>query len=358
MQVAVVGSNPNHVFVNRTGCNGHDGGVVFGVGGVHGEAATFILVLFGGVVGCEIGADDLPGLPAIKAFVQKLAAVVNAAIVERILGKTSIPVEAQLHALGVNGHQIPGKSGEHVHIAEVAALRHGVAIPPIVRTDGHVEAIAKINLLPVCIADAACFPDRRRANPRAVVLHPATNPVRDAHVVVDVVKLRQRQVFREAPVAAAIVRNIEAAVVALDDVIGVVGTDPEGVVVGVYFPAHPAFKGFSAVFAFRQNAPEAEDPVFVFRIHVDFVVVERTVAHIAVFLVGNGHFHPFEAAVITFVQGVFFCLDEGVNDVGFRRRKCKADAPEGAFGQAVFIGAFGPGFSGVKADVEAGAGAA
>src|SRR5690606_24693273 len=104
----------------------------------------------------------------------------------------------------------------------------------IVGSESHIKTIAKIYFKPVMIAYAAALPHLARTDPTAVVLHAAADIVRRTHVVINMIKLRYRQIFHKSPGLSAVVRNIQTAVVALDDVVGILRVNPHGVVIGVH----------------------------------------------------------------------------------------------------------------------------
>ena len=75
------------------------------------------------------------------------------------------------------------------------------------------------------------------------------------------------------PGAAAVAREIDAAVVAEQPVIGILGIDPHGVVVDVHARQRIGRERLAAVFALEHRREQQEDVIRVGGIEDDFVVV-------------------------------------------------------------------------------------
>ena len=197
----------------------------------------------------------------------------------------------------------------------------------------HVKSVAKVEFGPVAVADSA-LEVVGRALPRAVVLHSAVHVVRKLVVDVDVVELRKRQVLDKTPAFAAVAADVESAVVALNDVTWRLGRKPKGVVVGVNVAvARDGLPGASAVFGLGHERPKGVNRVLSEGVHVDFAVVERTVADVF----GVADAGPLDAAVGAPVKGVFvFVFNQGIDHVGVAGRHREANAAQVAFGQSVF----------------------
>ena len=65
LEVAVIGADPQHSPVFWGFADRKDGGVHFGGGVVHRNAARLLLLLLFGIIGGEIGRDPVPGVAAI-----------------------------------------------------------------------------------------------------------------------------------------------------------------------------------------------------------------------------------------------------------------------------------------------------
>src|SRR5678815_4578836 len=99
-----------------------------------------------------------------------------------------------------------------------------------------------------------CIRDRGGAGPApaAVVLQSAAHVVRALHVVGDFVKLRDGDGVDVVPGFGTIPGNVDAAIAAGDDVIGVGRIDPDGVEVGVNGLADTLVEGLAAVLGERE----------------------------------------------------------------------------------------------------------
>ena len=112
-------------------------------------------------------------------------------------------------------------------------LRLGVDDVRVLRIDDGLEAVAAGRDVPVGVDDAVHRARARRAAERCCCPACRRRRCRTASVVVErhLVELRQREVLEPRPGRAAVERLVEAAVAPADQVIGVVGVDPEHVVV-------------------------------------------------------------------------------------------------------------------------------
>ena len=171
---------------------------------------------------------------------------------------------------------------------------------------------------------APCGPLRpRRAAERAVVLRAAVDVVDRRGVVdFDVVELRDRQVAEELPQSPAVPRLVQSAVAALEQVIGVVGIDPDVVVVDVLVALADGPERASAVQRHLRLHARHVQLVGVLRIRMDVLVVHRLRLHVGAAL-------PAVARVVGGVdRGVLGGLDLGVDQALLRRRKRRHDAAE------------------------------
>jgi hypothetical protein len=110
----------------------------------------------------------------------------------------------------------------------------------------------------------------------AVVLQPAADHVRVLHVGADFVELADRQIVAKEPGLPAIPGDRHAAVAADDQVIGIVGIDPQRVIFGMDGAEHVA-KRPAAVVGDVEAAVRTEqvDAVAVARIGANLAVVHR-----------------------------------------------------------------------------------
>ena len=152
-----------------------------------------------------------------------------------------------------------------------AVLRLGIHDRPVGRILLSVEAVAAADAEPVGVQDADVRALPARPAPRPVVLQAAAHVVRLPHVGADRVELADGHRRDEVPRVTAVVADVEAAVVPVHHVAGVLRIDPDGVMVAV-----------------REVLDLAERPAAVDRLegrraaHVDHLVVVGVDAHLAV----------------------------------------------------------------------------
>ncbi len=242
----------------------------------------------------------------------------------------------------------PILAGFGIHVAKIAALRHGIDVARVIRAEAHIKAIAKKHLLPICVQNAAPLPLAAFTHPGAIVLHTAANLVGNAVVNVDVIKLPDRNVVAKHPLGTRITRDVQAAVRAKNDIIRIVWIDPERVVVGVGAGIH-TLKRSTAIFTHRNAGIQVKNSIFILRINENIVVVKWTVANESIVRI---YFAPIRATVGALVQIIFLRFHQCVNDIWFGRRNCQTKTPQIAFRQAVFAGALRPVFAPIERDVQ------
>src|SRR5262245_30190787 len=136
-----------------------------------------------------------------------------------------------------------------IETLDITVLRFGVDRRVIGRVDLRIKTVASADAVPVGVDDAATTPATAaatattaaaaasarlaRAAPTAVILQSAANVVRLSHVHGDRVELRRRDVVDEFPSRGLVVADIQTAVVADDQVVGVIRIDPQCVVIAV-----------------------------------------------------------------------------------------------------------------------------
>src|ERR1035437_5053182 len=108
-----------------------------------------------------------------------------------------------------------------INCIRISRVHRGVVPVPYQETD------------PVPIGDSGRMQRPAWTSPCSGVLFPAVDPIRVLHVEPDLIELPHWQSVVVLPGAAAVVRNVEAPVGSGHHVIGVVGIDPDGVVVEV-----------------------------------------------------------------------------------------------------------------------------
>ena len=183
----------------------------------------------------QVGADGLPAVPAVLAPEDPLRREPEP---RRRVGRDEerrVPVPAQGRVVRPRLRlDVDLLARLPVEPHEGAVLRLGVDDVGVPRLDGGEEAVAPLRDEPVLVQDAVDVVGPRRAAEGGVVLRAAVDVVEGLRVVDrHPVELRHREVRLELPRRAAVPRLVDAAVVAVQEVVGVLRVDPEGVVVDV-----------------------------------------------------------------------------------------------------------------------------
>ena len=349
MHAPVVAAHPHQPRFERAGRDGQDRGVVLRPRRVDGEPAAHVGHLLGGVVGGQVGGDDLPGRAVVAAPVDELAAGVDRGRVDGVPGESRVPVEAKPLAVRMRGADGLALAGDLVEALEVAALRRRIAVARIAQIGHGDEAVAAYHPVPVRVHDPAPAPGIGRPPPGAVVLKAAVDVERHLHVHLDVVELGQRQVLDKAPAPSAVVREGDAAIVAQDHPARVVGIDPELVDVAVDDVARDhGGEGAARVLGHLHRSVQRIDAVLVGRMGADVRVIEgpgRDAGRI-----GDGP--PAAAAIVRAQQLAPLRLHQRVYDRGMLRRDRQPHAAEIPGRQPVLLSQLSPLVAAVAGDVE------
>ena len=180
------------------------------------------------------------------------------------------------------------------------------------------EAITAHGHKPIGIGDAVGAGGTRGTTQCVVVLRAAIDVVeRRAFIHRHTVELCHRQVRLVMPVCTAIPGFINAAIVAVDQMIGVGGVNPQRMIINVLVFFTETLPGFSAVFSHVIEGIHRVHPIRVFRIGYQLLVILRTAGHIV------SHPVPAFTAIIRTIYPTFFrirCFNNGVNHIWVSRR--------------------------------------
>ena len=242
-----------------------------------------------------------------------------------------VPIPAERRAvlvfLRLNADALAGTLVDACHHA---VLERGVDRVRILGVDARHEAVAVLGHEPVLVQDAVLGTGPRRSAERIVVLQSAVDVIERRRVVgVDVVVLRERQVREEGPGRGAIKRAVEAAVVADQQVAGVVRIDPDDVVVDVHVPLAKRPQRLTAIVGDLEDHVGNVDAIDVNRVGEDVAVIHCTGVVVSAPLPGDAVVGRAIDAALAIGR-----LDVGVKDVGVHRRDSQADAPELLVGQS------------------------
>ncbi len=264
-----------------------------------------------------------------------------------------VPVPAvlglALARLGLDGRRLAARA---VEAGQIAVLGLGVDDVRVFRIDGRLEAVPGVGRDPVGVDDAVGARRPGRSAQAVVVLGPAVDVV-ERRVVVgrDLVELGHRQVGHVLPGPAAVERLVDAAVVAVEEVVRVRGIDPQGVRIPVLAFVAEGLPGRAAVVGDLEKDVHGVDALRVFGIADDLLVVVAARGVGAPPLPGGPAVRAAVEAAL-----VLLSLDDGVEEAGDDGGEGQADPTQVAAGQAADD--LGPGLAGVRGLVDGRAGPA
>jgi len=235
--------------------------------------------------------------------------------------RVPVPAEPRLPRVGLR-LDVDGLPRSPVEAHQRAVLRLRVDDVRIIRVDDGLEAVPTGRDEPIGVDDAVDRPRPRRPSDREVVLRPAVHVVERRRVVEgDLVELREREVLRPGPGRAPVVRLVQAAVAPRDQVLGVAGVDPEDVVVHVLERLSDLVERLSSVLRDLHPGVHGIDAGLDLRVDEDLLVVLRARRDVVAPLL------PRPSLIGRSVEppGLVGGLDDGVDDVGARRRDGEAD---------------------------------
>ena len=226
----------------------------------------------------------------------------------------------------------------------------------VIRLDRYVSALGAADRVAVRPPDRSPAGTARHTD-RGVVLLRGVQPVRELRVRRDVVELAGRLVVDRRPRLAAVEGHACATVVAVDHAAGVVGVDPEIVVVVV--GQLNGVERLSPVYRLPERLVEVVYDLGVPRVSEDMVVVVRTHRHLGVVV----YVLPRLAVVVRPVQSARpatkFCqrsnasrasdVEDRPHPAGPCRCAGHADPPLGHVGKARVVRQVGPGVAPVEA---------
>src|SRR5690606_3365257 len=195
-------------------------------------------------------------------------------LLERSLGAAALVALVRLRCARTDR---PAVTTAKVDAVRVAVLGFRIDHQRVGGILGGVEAIATADTEPVVVEDPDVVPDGARAAPAAVVLQAAADVVRLLHVGADRIELPDSHQRDRFPRLSLVVRDVEPAVVAEEDVVVVLRIDPDRVMVAVADAADtrpcPA-----AIGRLEERRAALVDDLRIRRIDTDLAVVHPAVA--------------------------------------------------------------------------------
>ena len=211
------------------------------------------------------------------------------------------------------GLNVLGTAAFQVIQRNISTLPHGISHMAFTGNGHHIKSVAEKQLLPVAVAYAPIHPAITGTAPAAVVLQSAINVVGNIIVNVYMVKLTYGNILGKTPVNSPVITNVYSAIISVDEHIRVFGVNVKCVMIRVNMaPVGKYGPVFTAILAARHLAPKTIDTVFVFGIYVNFVVVERAIAHILL----TAYFFPGISAVVAGKEVKGFAFHNGIYPVG------------------------------------------
>ncbi len=198
--------------------------------------------------------------------------------------------------------------GAAIEAREDGAFVIGIDDVRIARIGNDVAAFAAADSVPIAGENRAVIAARADADGRVVLLR-AVDAILKIVVGGDVIELRGGLVVLRGPVLAAVDTDGGAAVVAIDHAIGVVGIDPESVMIAVR--RVDAFERFAAIVRTVQAGVGDVHAVDVFGIGPNVREIPGALREAVVV----GDKRPVHAAVVAAIEAAFFGFDERVDDI-------------------------------------------
>src|SRR3984885_15207789 len=348
---AIIGAGPDFAGACRRWGDGVDDPVRF---------ATNLAWFWRGVCRCrvsyrEVGADGLPALARVFGAQDELRAKIEDVGILRRVYERGRPGEAQLAAVEGNcGRRnietLAGGPIEATQDAEGASAVDDVLVRAI---DDDVAAFLSADGRPIAKSDLAVIAAAGDGGGAAILLR-AVNAIGETIVGCDVIELRRRLVVPGGPCGAAVEADGGALIAAENHARGVVGSDPQSVVIIAAGSAFYRFEIFSAVGGAIERGVGDVHYVWVARIRGDTAEIPAALPDARV----RRRAARISAGVVGATDAAFARVNETVNAVAVvARGDCDSDAAQTFAGETV-TGDLTPGDAVVGGFVEAAAGAA
>ena len=352
---SVIAAVPNQVLLHGRLNHREDGVVHLDASVVLGDrAAGRLLLRF--VVAREIGRDDGPTLAFVRGLKQDFAGVVERVWLVRRKHDRLGPLEAMLQVCHSPANRIARPRIHHLSLLgvmvvarDLAAVGAGVDDVSILGIRSDVPTLPTADSIEVGAIDTSICACAGDGHGGIVLLRPV-EPVWEPVVGSDMVELRGRLVHHAGPTGAAVGRNGRAPIVAVDQALGIVGIDPQPVVVAMRRAQWS--ERFARIDRTVSSRVQDVNDVRIFGVGEDVGVVPCALAVLTVTV----RELPFLAPIVGAEQAALLSLNQGVHAARVRRRG-HADASESAFGQA-FACQFRPRVAAVGRAIETAAGTA
>ena len=129
-----------------------------------------------------------------------------------------IPVKTKMYSLGMYRLYRCIFMGFGIKPRYISSLPHSIAFPWFSGNWSHIKAVTKQYFLPFPIGNSATFPMIAWTYPTTVILQPPINIIGNFVIYVDMIKLSHWNILSKSPRITAIIRNIQPAIVTIDNI--------------------------------------------------------------------------------------------------------------------------------------------
>jgi hypothetical protein len=283
----------------------------------------------------QVPADHLPGIAPVVGPEDLVGHHVEAGVrvVAHHQGRVPVPLVGILSFPGP-GFDADAFAAYPVIAVHIAILRLGIDDVGIFRVDGHPETVSPLDGFPILIAYSCRTLVHGRTAQGVVVLGASVYIVKRFLVIhVDPVELGHRQVGFVEEGGTFIEGFIDASIPADQVVPGILGIDPQGMVVYMTALGADAFPGPAAVQGHFRNGLHGIDLVHIHRIAVNLVIVLSAGVMVA-------HFFPGGPPVFGPEKSPFFFrgFHDQVKHIAVGRRYGDAHSPDMHLGKPLHDG--------------------
>src|SRR4029077_8163210 len=225
LQIAIVGSHPDHVLVLGRFADGINGRMHLRGGVINRDPARLFLFLFFRVIRRQIRRNTFPVLPMVARAKEKLGADIKCPFLVRRKRHWGIPIPAQFFLVVRLGLNVALFVGMPIYPADIPALILRINVVEIARIGKSKETISIVQVFPAAIGDPAGI--LRVPDPATVVLQAPIDSIRILVVHADMVELRDGKVVAFPPFAPAVVGIPHPAVIPGKDRLRIGWIDPD-----------------------------------------------------------------------------------------------------------------------------------
>src|SRR5436190_13067799 len=240
LQVAIVGSHPDHILVLGRFADGINSRVHLRRGVIDRDSARLFLFLFLRIIRRQIRRNAFPTLTMIARAKEKLRAHIEGPFLVRRKRHRGVPIPAQFFLVVWLGLNVARFVGVTIYPTDITALVFGIDVIGIAGIRETEEAITSEHVFPSGIGNPTGI--LRVPDPAAVILQSPIDPIRILVVDANMIELRDRKIIAFPPFAPAVVGIPHPAIIAGKNSLRIGWIDPDTMNVAVY-SAKPANRG-------------------------------------------------------------------------------------------------------------------